>query len=133
MHDRALQHHRTGTDVVKPAIVIEGEHARRDQHELVAARWKVKMEIGGAGIGAVNRQICRNLVEQEGFVVGLKAFVCAVVERLRAIGRLVRGIPVAIDGHEILVVQAEGIAVRAGKARPFEIDRGMHFMTPSNP
>ena len=126
MHDRALQHHRTGADVVNSAIVIEGEHARRDQHELVTARRKVKMEIGGAGIGQVNRQICRNLVEQEGFVVGVKAFVGAIVERLRAIRRLVRSIPVAIDRHEIPGVQAEGIAVRAGKARPFGIDRGMH-------
>ncbi len=89
MNDRALQHHRTRTDVVKSAIVIEGEHARCDQHELVTAGWKVKMEIGGACIGAINRQICRNLVEQEGFVVRMKAFVRAIVEGLRAIGRLV--------------------------------------------
>src|SRR5664279_3302018 len=127
MNDRALQHHRTRADGVKSAIVIEGEHPRRDQHELVAARWKVKMEIGRAGIGTVNRQICRNLVEQEGFVVGMKALVRTVIECLRAISRLVRSIPVAIDSHKILVVQAEGIAVRASKARPFEIDRGMHI------
>src|SRR3984957_10748 len=127
MNDRALQHHRTRADGVISAIVIEGKHARRDQHELVTTRWKVKMEIGGAGIGTVNRQICRNLVEQEGFVVRMKAFVRAVVECLRAISRLVRCIPVAIDSHEILVVQAEGIAVRVSKARPFEIDRGMHI------
>ncbi len=80
MHDRTLQHHRTRADGVKSAIVVEGEHARCDQHELVTARWKVKMEIGGAGVGEVNRQICRNLVEQEGFVVRMEAFVRAIVE-----------------------------------------------------
>ena len=89
MNDRALQHHRTGGDVVKPAIVIEGERARRDQHELVTAGRKVKMEIGRAGIGEVNRQICRNLMQQEGFVVRMKSLVGATVEGLRAIGRLV--------------------------------------------
>ena len=36
-------------------------------------------------------------------------------------------IPVAIDRHEILVVQTDRRAVRAGKARPFSIDRGMHI------
>ena len=127
MNNRALQHHSARADGVKSAIVIECEHARRDQNELVTTRWKVKMEIGGAGIGTVDRQICRNLVEQEGFVVRMKAFVRAVIECLRAISRLVRSIPVAIDSHEILVVQAEGIAVRVSKARPFEIDRGMHI------
>ena len=89
MHDRALQHHRAGADIVEAPIVIEGEHARRDQHELETARWKMKMEIGGAGIFAVDRQIGRDFMEQESFVVGVKAFVGAVVERLRAIGRLV--------------------------------------------
>jgi hypothetical protein len=38
----------------------------------------------------------------------------------------VRSIPIAIDRHEILGVQAEGIAVRASKARPFEVNRGMY-------
>jgi hypothetical protein len=38
----------------------------------------------------------------------------------------VRSIPIAIDRHEILVVQAERIAARASKARPFELNRGMH-------
>src|SRR5262245_20271060 len=84
------------------------------------------MEIGGAGIGAVDRQICRDFVEQEGFVVRMKAFVRAIVEGLRAIGRLVRSIPIAINSHGILVVQAEGVAVRARKARPFWINRGMY-------
>ena len=56
----------------------------------------------------------------------MKAFVGAIVERLRPICRLVRCIPVAIDRHEIPGVQAEGIAVRAGKAGRFGIDRGMH-------
>ena len=126
MHDRALQNHRTGADIVNPAIVIEGEHARRDQHELVTARRQVKMEIGGAGIGQVNRQVCRDLVEEEGFVVGMKTFVGAIVQRLRPIRRLVHCIPVAIDRHEIPGVQAEGIAVRAGEAGRFGIDRGMH-------
>jgi hypothetical protein len=56
----------------------------------------------------------------------MKAFVRAIVEGLRAIGRFVRSIPIAIDRHEILVVQAERIAIRASKARPFEINRGMH-------
>src|SRR3984957_377397 len=124
MNDRALQHHCTRADGVISAVVIEGKHARCDQHELVTARWKVKMEIGGARIGTVNRQICRNLVEQEGFVVRTKAFVRTVIERLRAISRLVRSIPVAIDGHEILAVLVKRIAVRVGQAKPFGIDRG---------
>ena len=84
------------------------------------------MEIGRACVGAVDRQICRNLVEEESFVVRMKAFVRAIVEGLRAIGRFVRSIPIAIDRHEILVVQAERIAIRASEARPFEINRGMH-------
>src|ERR1700691_5526748 len=127
MNDRALQHHRTGSDGMILAIVIEGKHARRDQHELVTTRWKMKMEIGGARVGTVNRQICRNLVEQEGFVVRMKALVGTVIECLRAISRLVRSIPVAIDGDEILVVQMKRIAVRMSKAKPFGIDRGMHI------
>jgi hypothetical protein len=56
----------------------------------------------------------------------MKAFVGAIVEGLRAIGRLVQGIPIAIDRHEVRRVQAEGIAVRASKARPFEIN-GMYI------
>src|ERR1700723_2978876 len=116
MNDRALQHHRTGSDGMILAIVIEGKHARRNQHELVTTRWKMKMEIGGARIGTVNRQICRNLVEQEGFVVRMKAFVRPVIKCLRTISRLERSIPVAIDGHEILVVQVERIAVRVSEA-----------------
>jgi hypothetical protein len=66
-------------------------------------------------------------MEQEGFVIGVKAFVRAIVESLRAIRRLVLHIPVAIDGYEILIIQAERIAVRASKARPFEIHRGMYI------
>src|SRR5580698_10204066 len=124
MNDRALQYHRARADGVISAIVIEGKHARRDQHELKTTRWKVKMEIGGTRIGTVNRQICRNLVEQEGFVVRMKTFVRTVIECLRPISCLVCSIPVAIDRQEILVVQAEGIAGRVRKARPFEIDRG---------
>src|ERR1700691_4577883 len=112
MNDRALQHHRTGSDGMILAIVIEGKHARRDQHELVTTRWKMKMEIGGARIGTVNRQICRNLVEQEGFVVRMKAFVRTVIERLRAIRRLVRRIPAASAGDEILVFQVQRSPVR---------------------
>src|SRR5580692_692132 len=107
MNDRALQHHRTRADGVILAIVIEGKHARRDQHELVTSRWKVKMEIGGTGTGKVNRQICRNLVEQEGFVVRVKAFVRTIIKCLRAISRLVPSIPVTIDGNEILVIQVK--------------------------
>src|SRR5215510_1973548 len=84
------------------------------------------MEIGRACIGAVNRQICRDFVEEEGFVVRMKAFVRSSIEGLRAIGRLVRSIPIAINRHEILVVKAEGIAVRARKARTFWINRGMY-------
>src|SRR5882757_10815212 len=127
MHDRALQHHSTGADAVNAPIVIEGKHARGDQYELESARWKVKMEIGGAGIFAVNRQIGRDLMEQEGFVIGVKAFVRAVIERLRAIRRLKLHVPIAIDGYEILIIQAKRIAVRASKARPFEIDRSMYI------
>jgi hypothetical protein len=56
----------------------------------------------------------------------MKTFVGAIIERLRAIGRFVRGIPIAIDRHEIVGVQAEGIAVRAREARPFEVNRSMH-------
>jgi hypothetical protein len=66
-------------------------------------------------------------VEQEGFVIGVKAFVGAIIERLRAIGRLKLHIGIAIDGYEILIIQAERIAVRAGKAGPFEIDRSMYI------
>jgi len=39
----------------------------------------------------------------------------------------VQRIPIAIDRHEVRFVEAEGIAVRAGKARPFEINRGMYI------
>src|ERR1700754_1896653 len=84
------------------------------------------MEIGGARVGAIDRQICRDLVKEEGFVVGMKAFVRSIVEGLRAIGRLMRSVPIAINSHEIPVVQAKGIAVRARKARPFWIHRGMY-------
>jgi hypothetical protein len=84
------------------------------------------MEIGGAGIFAVNRQIGRDLMEEEGFVVGVKAFVGAIIESLRAIRRFVLHIPITINGYEILIIQAERIAVRASKARPFEIDRSMY-------
>jgi hypothetical protein len=66
-------------------------------------------------------------MEQEGFVIGVKAFVGAIVERLRAIRRLKLHIPIAIDGYKILMIEAERIAVRARKAWPFEIDRGMHI------
>src|ERR1700722_7801081 len=127
MNDRALQYHRARADGVISAIVIESKHARSDQHELVTTRWKVKMEIGGTRIGKVNRQVLRNLVEQEGFVVRMKALVRTVIECLRAISRLVRSIPVAVDGHEILVVQVKRIAVRMSKAKPFGIDHGMHI------
>jgi hypothetical protein len=64
-------------------------------------------------------------VEEEGFVVGMKAFVGAIIESLRAIRRLKLHIPIAIDGDKIPIIEAERIAVRAGKARPFEIDRSM--------
>src|ERR1700677_1989770 len=57
----------------------------------------------------------------------MKAFVHTVIECLRAISRLVRSIPVAIDCHEILVVQVKRIAVRVSKAKPFGIDHGMHI------
>ncbi len=126
MHDRALQHHRARPDIIDAAIVVEGEHARGHQHQLKAARRQVKVEIGGAGILAVDRQVSRDLVQQEGLVVGVEAFIGATVQRLRAIGRLVGRILVAIDGHEILMVEAERIAVGARQARPFEIDRSMH-------
>ena len=132
MHDRALQHHRAGADIVEAAIVIEGEHARRDQHELETARRQMKMEIGGAGIGEVDRQICRDFVQQEGFVVGVKAFVGAVVEGLRAIGRLVLRILVAIDRDEICVVQAERRAVRAREAGNLRSTAACTFMASSN-
>ncbi len=116
VHDRALQHHRAGADIVEAPVIVEGERARGDQHELKAARRKMQMEIGGAGVGTVDRQIGRDLVQQEGFVVGVKAFVGAVVERLRTIRRLVLRIPVAVDGDEVLRVEAERRAVRVGEA-----------------
>ena len=52
----------------------------------------------------------RDFVQQEGLVVGVEAFVGAVVEGLRTVGRLVLRIPVAIDRDEILRVEAEGIS-----------------------
>ncbi len=119
MHDRALQHHSAGADIVEAPIVIEREHARRDQHELETARWKMKVKIGGACIREINRKIGRDLMEEEGFVVRMKAFVRAAVERLRAISWLVCRFLVAIDGHKTLSVQADGIAVRAREARRF--------------
>jgi len=38
-------------------------------------------------------------MQQEGFVVGVETFVGAVIERLRAIRRLIGGIPIPIDGN----------------------------------
>jgi hypothetical protein len=46
---------------------------------------------------------------------------------LRAIRRFVLRIAVAIDSHEILVIQAERIAIRASEANLFEIARSMHI------
>src|SRR6516164_835315 len=62
MYDCALQDRRTRADVVYAAIVIECKHAGGHQHELKAAGRKVKMEIGRAGVDAVNWQICRDLL-----------------------------------------------------------------------
>ena len=126
MHDRALQHHRARADIVEAPVIVEGEGARGDQHELKAARRQMQMEIGGAGVGTIDRQIGRDFVEQEGFVVGVEAFVGAVVEGLRPIRRLELRIPVAIDRHEILGVEAERRAVRVGEAGRLEIARSMH-------
>jgi hypothetical protein len=66
-------------------------------------------------------------MEEEGFVVGVKAFVRAIVEGLRAIRRFKLDIPIAIDGYEILIIEVERIAVWASKARPFKIDRSMNI------
>lgn len=127
MHDRALQHHCARADIVEAPIVIEGEHARRDQHELEAAWWKMQMEVGRAGVFAINRQIGRDLMEEEGFVVGVKALIGAAIKCLRAIGRLVCRVLVPIDRYEIPMIQAERVAVRVLKPRPFEVDRSMYI------
>jgi hypothetical protein len=66
-------------------------------------------------------------MEQEGFVIRVETFVRAIVESLRAIGRCVSRIPLPIDGYEILIVQAQRVAVRASKSRPFKIGRGMYI------
>jgi hypothetical protein len=89
MNDRTLQHHRAGADIIYPAVIVEGEHARRDHHELETAGREVKMEIGWPGIGPIDRQVCRNLVQQEGFIVLMKALVRSVIKCLRPISRLV--------------------------------------------
>jgi hypothetical protein len=89
MDDGALQHHRARADVMKAAVVIEGEHPRGDHHELESPWRQMEMEIRRSGVGAVDRQIGRDLVEQQGFVVRVEALVRAIVESLRAIGRLV--------------------------------------------
>ncbi|MGY4506134.1 hypothetical protein ACVWYH_010091 [Bradyrhizobium sp. GM24.11] len=126
MHNRALQHHCARADIVETAVIVEGEGPRGDQHELKAARRQMQMEIGRAGVGAIDRQIGRDFVEQEGFVVGVKAFVGAVVERLRTIRRFELRIPVAIDRHKIPGVEAKRRAVRMGEAGRLEIARSMH-------
>lgn len=126
MHDRALQHHRAGADIVEAPVIVESERARGHQHQLEAAGWKMQVEIGGTCVGAVDRQVGRDFVEQEGLVVGVEAFVGAVVECLRAIGRLEFRIPVAVDGDEVLRVEAERRAVRMGEAGRPEIARSMH-------
>lgn len=126
MHDRALQHHRAGADIVEAPVIVEGEGARGDQHELKAAGWQMQMEVGGTGVGTVDRQIGRDFVEQEGFVVGVKAFVGAIVKGLRAIRRFELRIPVAIDCDEVLGVEAKRRAVRMGEAGRLEIARSMH-------
>lgn len=127
MHDRALQHHRARADIVDPPVVVEREHPRSDQHKLVPARRQVEMEIGRTCIRQINRQVGRNLVQQEGLVVGVEAFVCTIVERLRPIGCLIRGTAIAIDSHEVLVVQANGTAVRVSKTKPLLIKCGMNI------
>ena len=83
------------------------------------------MEIGGARVREVDRKICCDFVQEEGFVVCAKACVRAIVESLRAISGLVLRIAVAIDGHEILSVQPERIAIRASETSRFDIDRSM--------
>ena len=67
VHDRALQHHRAGADIVEAPVIVEGERARGDQHELKAARRQMKMEIGRAGVGQIDRQVGRDLVQQGRF------------------------------------------------------------------
>lgn len=126
VHDRALQHHRAGTDIVEAPVIVEGERARGDQHELKASRRQMQMEISGAGVGPVDRQIGRDLVQEEGLVVGVKALIGAVVERLRPVRRLELRIPVAIDRHEILIVEAQPRAVRTGETGEIEISGSMH-------
>lgn len=86
----------------------------------------MQMEIGGTGVGTVDRQIGRDFVQQEGFVVGLKAFVGAIVERLRTIRRLELRIPVAIDCDEVLHVETKRRAIRMSQADRLEIARSMH-------
>nr|WP_247554370.1 hypothetical protein [Bradyrhizobium sp. 138] len=86
----------------------------------------MQMEVGRTGVGTVDRQIGRDFVEQEGFVIGVKALVGAIVEGLRAIRRLELRIPVAIDRDEVLRVEAKRRAVRMGEAGGLEIARSMH-------
>ncbi|MFK4539888.1 hypothetical protein ABIA00_008071 [Bradyrhizobium ottawaense] len=86
----------------------------------------MQMEVGGTGVGTVDRQIGRDFVQQERLVVGVKAFIGAIVERLRTIRRLELRIPVAIDCDEVLGVEAERRAIRMGEAGRLEIARSMH-------
>ena len=125
MHDRALQHHCAGADVEDASVIIEGEHARRDEHELEAARRQMQMEIRRARILAIDRKIGRDLVQQEGLVIGVEAIVGSVVERLRPIGRLVVRILLAIEGDELLPVQLERIAVGMKEASKMRRDPGV--------
>ena len=94
---------------------------------LEAAWRQVQMKIGRAGVLPVNRQVGRHLMEQQGLVVRVKALVSAVVQRLRAVGGLVFRIPVAVNRHEALMVQADRVAARMSQTRPSCIDRCMHI------
>ena len=64
----------------------------------------MQVEIGGAGVLSINRQIGCYFVQKEGFIIGIKAIVGAAVERLRAICGLVLCIAVPIDRDKLLLV-----------------------------
>ena len=74
------------------------------------------VKIGGAGVRPVDGQIGAHLMQQQIFIVGVKTIIGAVVERLRAIGRLVLHVLLPVDGDECLFVEAERLAIRMDQA-----------------
>ena len=70
------------------------------------------MEIGRAGIRAIDRQVRRDFLEQERAGVGAQAFRRHVVESLGPEDCLVCRIPVAVDRHDVLPIEAKRFPVR---------------------